>query len=402
MRASHLVAFLLSVFCLSSAFGGENNPNVITGYSDGFYLRTDDNRFKLKFGSRVQFGYSNAWLSGAKNFGKFEATMAKFFFGGNAFSQSFQYFVQASAANNLRTLLPTGATSATSGRFLLDDYFVRAYIAGLYLKLGKFKTPFGREWLVFDGDSQFVDRTAATQAFTFGRELGATLGYETKKLSIESGIFNNGSNQRLGVGYDPAGASASTPTSPLGSTTRGHGLSFMARLVASPYGPADKSEGDVENSEGSRLDIGAGFVYDHGRDADFNWDRTLDDNNVNVVAFGGDVTWKRQGKAFHGEFFYRKVNGKLTANTKGIGFYAQPSIFVIPKKLELAGRFGWVDPNRDVARDSVLEAAGATNFYISGDHRYKVLLQYTWRRNEQPAAKASNNHFMDLMFQFSV
>jgi hypothetical protein len=170
-----------------------------------------------------------------------------------------------------------------------------------FLKLGKFKTPFGREWMVFPGNGEFVDRSAATQAFTFGREMGAALGVDSQKFAFTAGVFNNGSDTALGVGYDPAAASASTATSPLRASGRRHGFLSVVRMVAMPFGPAGYSEGDVENSEGSRLDIGAGAALDRGRDADFNWDKILDDNDVSVLAAGSDVTWKRSGKSFQGQ-----------------------------------------------------------------------------------------------------
>lgn len=169
-----------------------------------------------------------------------------------------------------------------------------------------------------------------------------------------------------------------------------------------PFGATGYSEGDVENSEGGRFDIGAGIAFDHHRDADFNWDQTLDDNSVSVLNVGSDWTWKRSGKSFQGEFFYRKIYGSLTADTRGIGFYAQPGFFFIPSKLELAGRFGWLDPNLDQSDDEIFEAAAATNIYISSDHRYKTQLQYTWRRQKQLGVAVNDDSFIDLMFQLTI
>jgi hypothetical protein len=401
MRASHLALALLASTTSLPALASEINPNVTAGYSDGFFIRTDDDRYRLKIGSRVTFGYTESFVSPGNDWGKFEAVFAKFYAGGNAFGPNLQYYIQASAANNPRSLRPSGETSSTSGRFLLEDYYFRLNRSDFFVKAGKFKTPFGREWLVFPGNSEFVDRSAATQSFTFGREMGAVVGFEMPKTTFTAGIFDNGSDTTLGVGYDPVSASASAPGTPLAASTRGHGFLSVARLVVMPFGAAGYTEGDVENSEGSRLDVGVGAALDRGRDADFNWDKTLDDN-VSVLALGSDLTWKRGGKSFQGEFFFRKTYGRLTADTKGMGFYAQPGIFLLPGKLELAGRFGWVDPNLDQTDDSVLEGAGAMNFYISGDHRYKTQLQYTWRGQEWPATGRNQNHFIDLMFQLTI
>ncbi|MFH1262632.1 MAG: porin [Pseudomonadota bacterium] len=398
MRARVLVAAIVLLGSLA-ARAGETIPNIQTGYENGFFLKTDDDRFRFKFGSRVVFGFSEGILSTALNYGKFDALYAKFFAGGNAFGADLQYYFEAAAASNPRPIGPVPNPASNAGTFVLDDYFVRYLHGDMILKLGRFKVPFGRGWTVLDSSLEFVNRSGAVQAFTFGRDLGVAFTWERPAFAATAGIFNGGRDTKLGVGYD---VFAFTPATPPAATVGGNGFLYVARVVAMPFGPAGNTEGDVEDSEGSRLDLGAGAVLDHRRDADFNWDGVLDDTKVSVLTAATDITWKREGKSVQGEFFYRKIYAAATPETTGMGFYLQPGYFLVPRKLELAGRLGWLDPDLDKPGDRIWEAAGALNLHFSGDHRYKTQLQYAWKRFDDRVAGPKDDHFIDLVFQLTI
>ncbi|HEY3309670.1 MAG TPA: hypothetical protein VGJ93_14550 [Desulfuromonadaceae bacterium] len=65
-----------------------------------------------------------------------------------------------------------------------------------------------------------------------------------------------------------------------------------------------------------------------------------------------------------------KTSGRLL---RAHGFYAQTGYLVIPKHLELAIRYSWMDPNRDsITSDLRSELTGAISYYFD---RHNLKLQ---------------------------
>ncbi len=386
---------------LTSVFASESYPTVQAGYHDGFYVKTEDDRFRLKVGSRVNFGYTYGFISPANDFSTFDLIHAKIYAGGNAFSQSIQYYFQAAAANNTRPVKSSPPPESNTGNFTLEDYYVRLSWEDLSIKLGQFKVPFGRQWMIYSGNLEFGDRSLATKAFTFGRDRGVTFGADRETFSYTLGIFNGAGDPSLGNGFSPANfSSTGQNTSNDFSTGRGH--LYLARIVAIPMGLAGYSEGDVENSEGARLEIGGGFVFDQDRDVDLNADGIVEDTKADLWNASGELIFKKGGKSIQGEFFYRKVKGEAISDVDALGFYVQPAYFLVSNKFEVALRFGWVDPNLDLSQNRIFEGALATNLYISKDHRYKAQLQYSWRGEEVGIQGRNDDSFIDLLFQLTL
>ncbi|NJD90872.1 MAG: porin, partial [Geobacter sp.] len=79
---------------------------------------------------------------------------------------------------------------------------------------------------------------------------------------------------------------------------------------------------------------------------------------------------------------------QTTNNTlRAQGFQAQAGYFVIPKKVELALRYAYLDPNRDVTNDHTVETAGALSWYINGNN---LKLQADYANIHKQSATAFN------------
>ncbi|HLG19436.1 MAG TPA: porin [Bdellovibrionota bacterium] len=390
-----LIVFFCSTIC-SFAWSAEDIPNVRVGYRDGFYISTTDNRFSIKIGGRLNFGYTYGLLDTSDNFSSFDLAHAKLYLGGNAFGPAVQYYIQAGSASNTRLFETGPAPESEDGGFRLEDFFVRLIWDSTSLKLGQFKTPFGRQWMTYSGNFEFVDRSIPARFFSLGRDRGVTLNGDKDTFSYTFGIFNGGST------LEPAAFSTSNPNVSNDASGGAKGHLYLARIMLMPWGSAGYSEGDVEMTEGHKLEFASGFVYDDGRDVDFGGDGIVDDPDAPVYSAQGEVVWKSAGKSIQGEFFYRWLNRSVGRDVNSYGFYIQPGIFLMPNKWELATRFGWLDPDLGVLDDLVLEAAAASNLYFSGDHRYKAQLQYTWKGQETAPGNQINDHFIDLMFQLTI
>lgn len=78
--------------------------------------------------------------------------------------------------------------------------------------------------------------------------------------------------------------------------------------------------------------------------------------------YGADAAFKWKGFSFQGEYFLAMANGESSHSEQiGQGFYMQSGYFVIPKKLELAARYAYMDPNRNFTNDHWSETTGAVS-----------------------------------------
>lgn len=391
----HFVPFSLLLFLSSLSYATDSYTQLISGYKDGFYVKTPDDRFSLKFGSRINFGYTYGILKNAENLSSFDIQHAKFYFGGNAYGTTVQYYVQAAAANNTRNVGLGPVSESPNQGFTLEDYYIRLQYSGIDLKFGQYKVPFGRQWMIYSGNLDFVDRSIVTQAFLFGRDRGVTFSRYSDKFALSLGAFN-------GAGTIQAGNPFQLQTGQNQSNDSiNQGFLYVSRVTYSPLGQVGYSEGDVEQTEGHRLELGGGFAYDQHRDYDLNLNQITDDRDVNSISASGDLTWKSEGFSLQGEYFYRRHQPSVNAHFTAIGFYVQPAYFIIPRKLEAALRFSKLDPDTSLGQNQLMEGAASLNYYFSSDHRFKTKFQYTLLNQDHPTGQ-TNDHFIDVSFQVTL
>ncbi|MEY4704191.1 MAG: hypothetical protein RL042_387, partial [Nitrospirota bacterium] len=59
------------------------------------------------------------------------------------------------------------------------------------------------------------------------------------------------------------------------------------------------------------------------------------------------------------------------------GWYAQSGYFLLPRKLELAGRYAYWDPDTNAADDLVKEVNVALTYYVNGSYDQTITIQYS-------------------------
>jgi phosphate-selective porin len=388
-------SFCFILLGLSNSFAGDSYTQLQSGYRDGFFVKTEDDRFGLKIGSRLNFGYTYGFVDPVENLSSFDIQHAKFYMGGNAFGQVVQYYIQAAAGNNSRTIGLGPVSESQNQGFTLEDYYVRLQYVGMDIKLGQYKVPFGRQWMIYSGNLDFVQRSAPTQAFMLGRDRGVTLNKYKDTWSMSLGIFN-GAGQ-----IQAANPFALQSGQNVSNDATDTGMLYVSRLTYSPMGQIGYSEGDVEQTEKNRVEFGGSFAYDHNRDYDLDLDGTTDDNDVSTMSAAGDLTWKTEGFSLQGEYFYRRHQPSLSQDFTAVGWYVQPAYFFVPRKAELGLRFSWLDPSNLVQNDTIMEASTVLNYYFSGDHRFKTQLQYTWLAFDQVTGR-NDDGYIDLSLQVTL
>ena len=210
--------------------------------------------------------------------------------------------------------------------------------------LGTAPLPFSRGSMTSSSRLQMIERAVTTTQLTPESQLGAAV-----MGSLFGGILEYaGGAYNGGEGYTQA--------------DRGEGLLYAARLQVSPLGPMSSDESDYEQSP-FRVTLGADYYRN-------------DDSSIVTNAASADLRIKWRGLALTGEYIMDErvpeddpaMPPTLPDTTKREGWYAQAGYFVLPKMLELAGRYEWYDDQKDVgnAGDLWLASGGVNMFFFDG------------------------------------
>jgi len=97
-----------------------------------------------------------------------------------------------------------------------------------------------------------------------------------------------------------------------------------------------------------------------------------------------------------------QADGKTTGTTlRAQGFYAQAGYCIIPKTLEAAVRFSYVDFNRDAANDLQIDTQGALSYYFN-KHNLKLQGDVTNSHIQRPTGPTGPTDDMIYRLQAQV
>lgn len=335
----------------------------------GFTFNSPDEKFQMSLGARLQSRYTFTDSDGGQNSSEFRVRRMKLFMNGYAYSKDLTYKLQVNFAD--------------TGKLLEDAWLNYRLADEAQLLFGQEKVQFARQEITSSGSQQFVDRSNATDTFKMGRDTGLMVHGKVAK-----GIFNYNLGVYGGVGQN--------------TQRKFTNNAFAARVAVNPFGDMAYSEGDLDDSQKPLLSIGAGYFMDTLAKTNAT---TLEGNNLNFAGANGwlgkglgkfgtekidtnsvgiDAAFKWMGFSAQGEYFLGHANGQDTDKTlRAHGFYAQAGYFIIPKHLEVAARYSFVDPDRDKTDNIQTETAGAVSYYFN-KHNLKLQADVT-NIHKQPA-----------------
>jgi len=310
----------------------------------GYTLTAPDQKFQMTLGGRLQTRYT--YTDGEVNTitpdaSRYEVKRMKFFMNGYAYSKDLTY------------LLQVDFTQGSSSKLLEHAYFNYRLRDEIQVLAGQTKVPFGRQWLNSSGGQQFVDRSNASDAFRPGYDAG---------VKLSGDLFGGLSTYEFGV-YGGAGQS-------LGRAANGDNTAsaIAARVTVNPFGKMAYSESDLDNSAKPLLSVGANY---YGNTLKKTAAGTFEVNNITLA---GSTGWLGKGV---GSF---NATEKVGVDTYGVdaafkwkgfsalraeGLYAQAGYCIIPKTLEVAVRYSFVDPNTGKSNDLRTDTQGAVSYYFN-------------------------------------
>lgn len=345
------------------------------GEDGSFKFETEDKKFSLQLGSRVQFRFTQEDPEIGNSEGSFRIRRAKFSLSGKAYDY-WKYKVQANWSG--------GSTS-------LEDAYLQ-YTRNLLAQpwMGQGKAFFGRQQLTSSGKQQFVDRSIASGRFSHGRDQGVGLVGQNEKRTFEynAGIYNgNGRNQS--------------------SNDNGDYL-LVGRLVWTPFGEFKLAESSLNDPESSRLAVGISTMSNAVV-------QTLTRTDMTTATFleqevqrtGLEIAYRIKSWNIVAEYFMETgdfvsidsmdiiTNAELDTD----GYYIQAGYLFPNQKYEVAARHSVISPAVGGASLDETETGVAFSYYFVG-HRHKLQADYRELSFDEDPAQDSTEIRAQLQFAF--
>lgn len=346
--------------------------NVSYG-KNGFEFRTENNKFSLAIQNRAQIRYSDPFDSDPRSIAdlerddsSFRIRRARTRLRGHAYWPWLKYYLQYDWSQPvLRDLTLT-----------IDKYqWAKVWF-------GRGKVIYNDERVTSSANQQFVNRSIVNDIFTVDRQQGVQIFGNLfpgtwHDVSYSAGIFSG-----LGVGE--------------GSNDDKH-MMYSGRLQWNALGgEMPFSQSDIEFLEQPALNFAFAAATNRSRCTAFQTDsrscRDLpgfapgEDGQYRINQMMEEVRFKWQGFSVQHELHWKEIidtfkgQGDPARKTNLMGSLVQAGYFphhifpVIPRNLEFAGRYAFVDPNTHEKNDLQKEISGVVTYFFNG-HANKVNFQ---------------------------
>jgi phosphate-selective porin OprO/OprP len=357
-----------------------DKPAVAYEPGRGVVFRTPDDLFEASLGFNLQVRYTHFDFDAATtgvDTNEFRVRRFKLYMNGFALDPRLTWRFQADFA-------------APSARIFDDGWLNWKFSDAASIQGGQYKTPFSRQELYNDGVIQFPERALATDAFKPSRDIGVMGAGSLGKgvFGYQVGVFGGGGQNTL---------RADSHVMP------------VARLVWNVIGTMGNGEMDLQDHQAPALSVGAdGFLNNIHKTAAnaidvlvLNYTGAAGWLGRNLPAFGTDdqieirswefeTQFKWKGLSLQGEYYVGQAKGDTSgARVYAYGWYAQAGYFILPKKLDLAARYSFVDYNRSLSNDGISVINTAATWYFRANN-LKLVIDYS-RTHRQRASLAPAN-----------
>lgn len=322
-----------------------------------------------------------------------------------------------------------------SGRArLLDAYIASWHIPWATIQLGQQRVWFNRSQISSIATSTFADNMRVQNAFAANlisnRDVGISIlsDEDQYRFNYALGIWN-GAGPNLGRDGTSVSQAVLPPTGgggPPAGTTRTYNyntrflngeMMYTARLLFKIAGNPGYGQGDILNSRTPQAAIGFGYAYNPGQNylssirsdiVDRAYRQGVAKNGNGRLLAGGvydfqtyevDLIAKYHGWSLQSEGFYRHQRVRHTDSGtvpfdlstipaaqflgppvdlgQAWGWYVQAGKYLIPRKLEVAVRYGMMDPSTKQQDDLTKEFGVAINYSFDGTYNNRLVVDYS-------------------------
>jgi phosphate-selective porin OprO/OprP len=391
---------------------GNASTNVSYG-KRGFELNTDDGKFGLAIQNRIQFRYAEPFDADPKSLEEINKDSSSFMIrrartklSGHAFQPWIKYYMQYDWSQPvLRDLSLT-----------IDKY------SWAQVRFGRGKVTYNNERVTSSANQQFINRSIVNDIFTVDRQQG---------IEVKGNLF-------AGTWHDVTyWAGAFTGEGISERTNDDNKLMYSGRLQWNAMGGEIKfSQSDTEFHDHAALNIAIAANTNRSRctafETDSNSCRTITDlnsigqnryaslspSNGQIKVSSGqyeinqmmeEINYMYKGFSLLHELHHKKIRDVITNDeVKLLGGFVQAGYFphgifnIVPRELEIAGRYAYVDMDTDRSHDKRTELSTVINYFVDG-HANKASIQLSRLTFEDPFRfqKAAENRLWaqwDLSF----
>jgi hypothetical protein len=391
---------------------------MTAGWNDGFFLASNDGRFRMNFGGFVQSRFiwssiqegpptappSNGFVQDRQvNRYGFDVPDLQLWVDGHVFSRDFQYMVKARFFQEFETELTKGpnASPALGGanysQFELLDAWVRVNLDDHWsARMGQFRTPFSRGFLVLEQYQLAASRSVVDFHYALGYTQGIELEYANDEARVRMSVNNGEQDQLLGdenannqgpqFTIFPTGSYGSQ-NAPFWAQTSSY--SFTGRVDWKPSGTWDQFRSYTSPAmEEFAVLLGTGFHVQQSFAYQPNNSNGPSDPSNFWVAATADAQVNFGGASFYGAFFYNYVEapGAIvpslgappgSGNFVDLGalniyaFQTVAATYIMPK-VELFGRyeFAVINVENTSAITGTLKSPDPLNLLTAGVNWY--------------------------------
>jgi phosphate-selective porin len=393
---------------------------VIAGWGKkGFTLETRDGLWKTAIQWRFQGRYTYSQRTDADSFSDFnndkestfELRRVRMKVGGHGYKPWIKYYFEM----DWQPTRNSGDEDSKSGTRLLDWRIDLSKFKWLQLRVGQWKINYNRERVDSSGKQQFVERSIVTNTFTVDRQMGAMVyGHLAPGTFLDSryyaGVWN-------GSGRGEANDDANMMyMGRLQWNFLGRDLKWQQSDIKYHEQPAGSAAFAAYTTIGKCTrwsSSGCGTLgFPNSAGLSYTSDSAATDGQYRVQGMMEEFAFKWRGLSIQHEYHWKEVKddkipeGAAGYKTNLMGSYAQIGYFphylipVIPKPLEIAFRYAFVDPNVSAKNDKLSTYTTAINWFFAG-HRNKLTIDGTWFTLAQPVGKDLNEQQIRLQWDVS-
>lgn len=362
-------------------------PVKVSRGSKGFRLESSDGNWQTNIGVRAQMRYTDTTTGDLRRFSDFttrqdsdtfENRRLRLKIGGHGFQPWAKYYFEL----DLQPTRDSDDSGADASTRVIDYRIDLQKYKEIGVRLGQWKVDFNRERVDSSGRQQFVERSIVNRIFTLDRQVGAQVKghlFEGTPADIRywAGVFTG---EGRGVRNDDTD------------------FMYMGRLQWNFLGrDLAFKQTDVEYTEQPTASFSLSAATNDGRCTrwsssgcgnldGFESAANAQDGQYSIDQFQQGFAFKWRGLSIQEELHWKDIEDNISGVESELrGGYIQAGYFFndifpsIPKQLELAARFAFVDePNRDniLLENTREEFTIGANWFIAG-HNNKITLDYS-------------------------